>query len=89
MKHLQSNKGGCVLKERASSFEQTLMRALNLHHVARLDDLLAQPISVYAMSHSEPPDDEYDLADRIYEEADRQREAQNRFRLLCVSRYIN
>jgi hypothetical protein len=66
-----------------------LMRALNLDHVAQLDDVLARPMSEYAASHSEPPDEEYDLADRMYEESDRQRDAQNRFSLLCVSKYIN
>ncbi len=89
MKRLESNKRRCTLKERATSFEQTLMRGLSLHHIGQLDDLLTQPISEYAVSHSESPDEEYDLADRMYEEADRQRDAQNRFRLLSVCKYIN
>ena len=39
--------------------------------------------------HSEPPDEEYDLADRMYEEADRQWDARRRFNALSECEYLN
>jgi hypothetical protein len=65
------------------------MRAMQLENIDQLDELLARPISVYAASHSEPPDEEYELADRMYAEMDRQVEAQQRFNSLVETRYIN
>ena len=62
---------------------------MGLSVVSELDELLAQPISEYAASHSEPPDEEYDLADRMYEEADRQWDAQRRFNSLLETEYLN
>jgi hypothetical protein len=58
-----------------TSFEKNLMRALGLENVQQLDEILAAPISQWAADHSEDPDEEYDLADRMYEEADRQWDA--------------
>jgi hypothetical protein len=65
------------------------MRAMQLENIDQLDELLARPIRVYAASHSEPPDEEYDLTDRMYSEADRQLEAQQRFNSLIETRYVN
>jgi hypothetical protein len=72
-----------------SSFEKNLMRALGLEDVQQLDELLAAPISPWAAAHSEPPDDKYDLADRMYEEADRQWNARKRFHALSECSYFN
>src|ERR1700746_179575 len=65
-----------------TSFEKKLMRALGLENVQQLDELLVAPISQWAADHSEPPDEAYDLADRMYEEADRQWDARKRFNAL-------
>jgi hypothetical protein len=75
-------------KTELTSFERKLMRALGLEDVQQLDELLAAPISQWAADHSEPPDEEYDLADRMYEEADRQMDAQNRFSALAECKYL-
>ena len=77
------------MSRRMSSFEERLMRAMGLKDVCQLDELLAAPISQYAADHSEPPDEEYDLADRMYEEADRQWDARKRFNALSESEYLN
>jgi hypothetical protein len=53
------------------------------------DKLLEAPVSQYAASHSAPPDEEHDLAERMYEEADRRWEAQQRFDSLLRSKYLN
>jgi hypothetical protein len=65
------------------------MRAMGLKDVARLDELLSAPISQDAADHSEPPDEEYDLADQMYAEADRRWTAQRDFERLFESRYLN
>jgi hypothetical protein len=70
-------------------FEEGLMRAMGLKTVEELDELLAQPISQYAADHSEPPDEEYELADRMYQEADRQWDARERFNALTESKFLN
>jgi len=57
--------------------------------VQQLDELLAAPISPWAADHSEPPDEAYDLADRMYEEADRQWHARQRFNALSECNYPN
>ena len=71
-----------------SDFEKKLMLAMGLKDVRQLDKLLAAPISQWAADHSEPPDEEYDLADRMYQEADRQRDARNRFNALAECKYL-
>jgi hypothetical protein len=75
-------------KTELTSFERKLMRALGLENVDQLDELLAAPISPWAADHSEPPDEEYALADRMYEEADRQMDARNRFNALAECKYL-
>jgi hypothetical protein len=76
-------------KERElTTFEEKLMRALRLEDAQQLDELLAAPISPWAADHSEPPDEEYDLADRMYEEAGRQRDARKRFNALAECKYL-
>jgi hypothetical protein len=70
-------------------FEKKLMRAMGLEDVQQLDELLAAPISQWAADHSEPPDEEYALADRMYQEADRQWDARKRFNALSECKYLN
>ena len=53
------------------------------------DKLLEAPVSQYAASHSAPPDEEYELADQMYAESDRQLDAQQRFDSLLESKYLN
>jgi hypothetical protein len=77
------------MSRRLSSFEKRLMRAMGLKDVCQLDELLAAPISQWAADHSEPPDEEYDLADRMYQDADRQWDAQERFNSLSECRYLD
>jgi hypothetical protein len=60
-----------------------------LTDVSDLDELLAAPVSEDAALHSEPPDEERDLAYRIYERMDREWEAKERFNTLSESRYVN
>jgi len=69
--------------------EKKLMLALGLKDVRQLDKLIAQPISQDAADNSQPPDEEYDLADRMYEEADRQWASQREFSVLFESGYLN
>ena len=76
------------MTRRLSSFEKGLMRAMGLKNVCQLDELLAEPISPWAADHSEPPDEEYDRADQMYREADRQMDAQNRFNALAECKYL-
>jgi hypothetical protein len=83
--------GGFAVNERKTeltSFEKKLMRALGLEDVQQLDELLAAPISEWAAEHSEPPDEAYDLADRMYQEADRQWDARQRFNALAECKYL-
>lgn len=54
-----------------------------------LDKLFELPISEDAAGHSEPPDEEHALAERMYQEADRQSEAQQSFNALSESKYLN
>jgi hypothetical protein len=72
-----------------SNHEKNLMRALHLKNIRQLDKLWKAPISEYAANHSAPPDEEYELAERMYEEADRQWEAQQRFDSLFETQYLN
>ena len=65
------------------------MLALGLNSLEELDELLSQPVSEEAALDSETPDEEYRLADRMYQEADRQADAQKRFEALRGSRYPN
>ena len=76
------------MKRELTSFEKKLILAMGLTSVEQLDDLLAAPISQWAADHSESPDEEYALADRMYEEADRQMDAQNRFNALAECKYL-
>jgi hypothetical protein len=76
-------------KGEPSSFEKKLMLAMGLKNVQQLDKLLVAPISQWAADHSESPDEEYDLADRMYEEADRQWNARKRFNALSECNYPN
>jgi hypothetical protein len=76
-------------KTELTSLEKNLMRALGLEDVQQLDELLAAPTSQWAADHSEPPDEEYDLADRMFEEADRQWDARKRFNALSECKYVN
>jgi hypothetical protein len=71
--------GMVAMSRKLSIFEEPMMRALRLENISQLDSLLAQPISQDAALHSEPPDESYDLADQMYAEVDRQRDAQQRF----------
>lgn len=65
------------------------MRAMGLKDVAQLDELFAQPISQWAASHSEPPDEEYELQEKAEEYLELLRMAQERFKALTGSKYIN
>ena len=76
-------------KQRLTTFEGRLMLAMGLKDVRQLDALLAAPTSQDAERHREPPDEVYELAERMYEEADRQRSAQERFEALSETRYLN
>ncbi len=62
---------------------------MGLTDVQTLDELLSAPTSQDAADHSQPPDEEYELADRMYEEADRQRSAEKEFHALFEGRYLN
>ena len=64
------------------------MRGRGLEKAPQVDEILAAPISQWATHHSEPPDEEYDLADQMHEEADRQMDAQNRFNALAECKYL-
>jgi hypothetical protein len=75
-------------KSDLTSFERKLILAIGLTSVEQLDKLLAAPISQWAADHSESADEEYALADRMYEEADRQMVAQNRFHALAECKYL-
>ena len=75
-------------KTEPTSFEKKLILAMGLTSVDQLDELLAAPISQWAADHSEPPDEEYALADRMYEEADRQWDARKRFDALSECKYL-
>ncbi len=72
-----------------TTFVKRLMRAMRLEDVAQLDELLSQPISQDAASHSETPDEEYDQIDAIYATEDLRREAQERFEMLSGTKYLN
>jgi hypothetical protein len=88
----KNGSGSCAVngkKGEPSSFEKKLMLAMGLKNMQQLDELLAAPISQWAADHSEPPDEEYALADRMYEEADRQRDAQKRSNELSECKYLN
>jgi hypothetical protein len=76
-------------KTKLTSFERKLILAMGLTSVEQLDELLAAPISQWAADHSESPDEEYALADRMYQEADRQWEARQRFNALSEPKHLN
>lgn len=58
-------------KTELTSFERKLILAMGSTSVDQLDELLATPISQWAADHSEPPDEEYDRADQMHQEAER------------------
>ena len=72
----------------ANELREKLLLAMGLTSVDQLDDLLGAPISPWAADHSESPGEEYALADQMYEEADRQRDARNRFNALAECKYL-
>jgi hypothetical protein len=76
-------------KRELTSFERKLILAMGLTSVEQLDELLAAPISQWAADHSEPPDEAYDLTDKMYQEADRQWDARKRFNALFECKYLN
>jgi hypothetical protein len=80
---------GCAMSRKLSSFEERMMRAMGLEDVAQLDELLAAPISQWAAEHSEPPDEEYELQERAEHYLELLRSAQERFKALTGSKYIN
>ena len=65
-----------------TTLERSLMRAMNLTDVQKLDEMFYEPISRGAEDHSESPDEEFSLTDRMYEEADRQYIAESEFKRL-------
>lgn len=65
------------------------MLGLGLENPEELDALLLQPLSEDAANHSGPPDEEFELADKMHEEADRQRDAGSRFMILSNTKYLN
>ena len=65
------------------------MLAMGLKSVRKLDQLLTEPVSQDAERHREAPDEVYELAERMYEEEDRQRSAQGEFEDLFEGRYLN
>jgi hypothetical protein len=77
-------------KERClTTFERKLMLAMGLDDVRRLDQLLEEPMSQEAEEHREPPDEVYELAERMYGEEDRQRNAREELEALFQGRYVN
>ena len=50
---------------------------------------MRRPVSQDAANHSVPPDEEYELLEKAYQEQDRQWEAQQRFDSLLESKYLN
>jgi hypothetical protein len=77
------------MSRKLSSLEEKLMLAMGLKDVAQLDELLAQPISQWAAEHSEPPDEEYELQERAEVYLELLRIAQERFKVLTGSKYVN
>jgi len=78
-----------IRPDELSDLEKKLMRAMGLKDVSELDELLAAPTSEWAADHSELPDEEFDRADRINEEADRHWEALQRFSALSEINNLN
>ena len=62
---------------------------MGLEDVQQLDERLAAPISPWAADHSEDPDEEDALADRMQQEAERQWHARQRFNALSECKYLN
>jgi hypothetical protein len=78
-----------AMSQKLSSFEEKLMLAMGLKDVAQLDELFAQPISQWAASHSEPPDEEYELQERAEKYLELLRIARESFDALSESTYVN
>ena len=76
-------------KQCLTTFERKLMLAMGLEDVEKLDELLSAATSQDAEDHREPPDEVYELAERMYEEEDRQRNVQEEFEALFEGRYLN
>ena len=95
VKESQSILFGCAVREAKqhhadlTTFEKHVMRAMGLTDVRELDKMLAAPTSVEAALHREPPDEVFELAERMYEELDRQREAQEQFGALFETKFLN
>ena len=65
------------------------MLAMRLDTVEELEELLAQPVSKWAEEHSAPPDEEYEIAERMEAEAERQWIALQCFNTLSGGEYRN
>jgi hypothetical protein len=76
-------------KQRLTTFERRLMLAMGLEEVRQLDQILNEPVSQGAEIHRESPDEVYVLAERMYEEVDRQPSAQGEFEAVFQGRYVN
>jgi len=76
-------------KRRPTTIERKLMLAMGITDIDQLDELLAVPISEDAVSHSEPPDEEYELLDRAIEWLELRDNAHEHFEALSESRYGN
>jgi hypothetical protein len=76
-------------KQPLSTFERSLMRGLGLKNVRQLDELLAQPISHYAASHSEPPDEEYEELEKAEACLELQNRARECFEALVGTDFVN
>jgi hypothetical protein len=72
-----------------TTFERKLMLAMRLDTVEELEELLVQPVSQWAADHSAPPDEEFELTDRLEAEADRHWIALQFFNTLSGGEYRN
>jgi hypothetical protein len=84
MRHMPKAK-----KQRLSTYELSLMRAMHLKCVSQLDALLAAPTTQDAADHSDLPDDYYEWLDRAIEWQELEKRAQERFEALSETRYLN
>lgn len=60
-----------------------------LKDATELDEMLAAPISDWAVKHSEAPDDEHEIYDRAIEYLDQLSNARERFNTLSEPAYVN
>ena len=73
----------------ASDLEKKLILAMGLKDATELDEMLAAPISDWAVKHSEAPDDEHEIYDRAIEYLDQLSNARERFNTLSEPAYVN